>query len=268
MATHHRSARKHCANQRGAGQQRARARAREGAVMLVVLLILLVATASAAVAVSNTQAELQASGNERVAVQTRYVAEAGLTTALAFTQKVDIEGLLKDAVDPKMKHYAEPELRPQAMAMRHTMNSVTRIAANPTLEVMPLSDAVPYTAAAGGGGSGGSAGSGGSGGAAAADDTTGSFGPHQTYGLPPGGFVVDFTDCIPLAGATVPGMSLNDASLESKPITSYSCVLTARGRLEPAGASANNDWTVGGNTKEISVFSSAHDARAEAVITQ
>jgi len=253
MATHRLSANKH------------RARSRDGAVMLVVLLILLVATASAAVSVANTQAELQASGNERIAVQTRYVAEAGLTTALNWAETASMTELLTNSVVPSMKHYAEPELRTVGLHMRHTMASVMKHPGNPALEVMPLSDAVPYTAAGGSGGAG-AGGSGGSGGAPAVDDTTGSFGPHQTYGLGPGGFVVDFTDCITVTGANVGGMWQGEGETA---LTSYSCVLTARGRLEPLGGDGDpRIWKLSAGDKDMSLFSSAHDARAEAIITQ
>ena len=80
---------------------RRRGRSRDGAVMLVVLLILLVATASAAVSVSSTQAELQAAGNERVATQTRYVAETGLATTISWLEMVvQDKNAYKMAMDP------------------------------------------------------------------------------------------------------------------------------------------------------------------------
>jgi hypothetical protein len=52
-------------------------------------------------------------------------------------------------------------------------------------------------------------------------------------------------------------------------VTSYSCVLTARGRLEPPG-DENQRWELGSasEVREIRRFSSAHDARAQAIVTQ
>jgi hypothetical protein len=249
-----------------------RKRAREGAVMLVVLLILLVATASATVSVSNTQAELQASGNERVAMQTRYVAEIGLMTGLTWAERANMARFGEQAptLVPLMKSFAEPAIvAGSGFSMRQTMESMVTVLENPTLEVMPVANAVPHSGSAGGGGAGGTeaAGAGGSGGSGVtppADDTTGSFGPDQKYGLPQGGFVVDFTDCIPVSGVSVGGMSQNEGAAA---VTSYSCVLTARGRLEPPG-DTNQEWTLGSEVREIRKFSSANDARAQAIVTQ
>jgi hypothetical protein len=242
--------------------------------MLVVLLILLVATASATVSVSNTQAELQASGNERVAMQTRYVAEIGLMTGLSWAERANMGRFGEQAATlvPAMKSFAEPEIATgSGFSMRHTMESLTSVLENPMLEVMPVTGAVPHTGSAGGGGAGGtvSAGAGGSGGAGGtppADDLTGSFGPDQKYELPQGGFVVDFTDCIPVSGVSVGGMSQNEGA---PAVTSYSCVLTSRGRLSPPG-DEDQEWKMGTSSEKryIRRFSSAHDARAQAIVTQ
>ncbi len=263
----------HAANEHGS--TRRRRRAREGAVMLVVLLILLVATASATVSVSNTQAELQASGNERVAMQTRYVAEIGLMTGLTWAERANMASFAEQAAIPdrvpSMKSFAEPAIvAGSGFSMRHSMESMVTVLENPTYEVMPVANAVPPSGSAGAGGAGGTdaAGAGGSGGSGAtppADDTTGSFGPNQKYVLPQGGFVVDFTDCIPVSGVSVGGMSQNEGAAA---VTSYSCVLTARGRLEPPG-DTNQVWKVGATEeREIRRFSSANDARAQAIVTQ
>lgn len=249
---------------------RARARAREGAVMLVVLLILLVATASAAVSVSNTQTELQSAGNERVAMQTRYVAEAAITSSLAWVDKIQerFHGVLRPAAGNELAFYPEPEIAPGKLIGMATIENVAAEQKNNT-EVAVLSDAVPYVSAGtgGSGGAGGTvaAGTGGAGGSAGSpaptSDTTGSFGPEQSYGLTPQAFIVHFTDCVKAPGALAPGEDLREGALGPM---AYHCVVTARGRLEPAGGGQTADWTFGSGGKNFSqrVFASAHDARA------
>ena len=250
-------------------RRRARAaRSEEGAVMLVVLLILLVATASAAVSVANTQAELQAAGNERVAMQTRYVAEAGMATTLSWIVQLSNKNAFTKtfrswSTPPDMDHYAEPMIVNGAEthhAQRTVMDAQLGMQQNPADEVPPLSNAVPLSGAGSGGG-GGSSGSGGSGGST--PDTTGSFGPKQGYGLPSRGYVVDITDCQVAANALTPG-SLVAGGSTSAPTGAFYCVMTGRGRLDPIGSAAERSWTLGGSrTFKQGLYSSAHDARAE-----
>jgi hypothetical protein len=79
--------------------------------------------------------------------------------------------------------------------------------------------------------------------------------------------VLDFTDCHEVSAVNVPGMW--QGSGPGSPLISMACVVTARGRLEPLGGpGTEHSWTVGGDVKLIRVFSSAHDARAEAIFTQ
>jgi hypothetical protein len=132
---------------------------------------------------------------------------------------------------------------------------------NPTVEVSPLSNAAPLSGA-GSGGSGGASGSGGTGGGGATPDTTGSFGPNQGYGLPPGGYVVDITDCQIAANALTPG-SVVAGGTGSVATGAFYCVMTGRGRLDPIGSAAERSWTLGARTFRQGVYSSAHDARAE-----
>lgn len=263
---------------RAARRMRA-ARSRQGAVMLVVLLILLVATATGAVAIADTTSELQSAGNERVATQTRYVAETGIATTISWVDTLSGSGQWLEtfnawAIPPSMERCAEPEIPATHThhASRTTMDVQMALQQNPTQEVAALNDAVPYVAAAGSGGSGGAAGSagaaggGGSGGSAgSSEDTTGSFGPQQTYGLPAGGFVVDITDCQVVPGTLTPGSVVGGGSA-SYDVVTFHCVLTSRGRLEPSGGSTESQWTLGGaKTYRQRVFSSAHDARAEII---
>ena len=163
-----------------------------------------------------------------------------------------------------MEHYAEPEiptvLSQQHHATRALMASELAWQKNPSVEVAPLSDAAPLnTSAETGGGGGGSGGSGGS-----SSDTTGSFGPNQGYGLPPGGYVVDITDCQVAVNALTAG-SLVAGGTGTSPTGSFHCVVTARGRLDPIGSAAERSWALGTRTVKQGVYSSAHDARAEII---
>lgn len=60
----------------------------EGAVMLVVMLVVLIVTATAMFAIHSTMFELRAAGAQRRAMQTQYVAEGSLTTALAMVDNL------------------------------------------------------------------------------------------------------------------------------------------------------------------------------------
>lgn len=71
----------------------ARRRRREGAVMLVVMALLLVVTATATLAMHSTSIELRATGNARQRMQTRYVAEGALTSAVTMIEQSGPEPL-------------------------------------------------------------------------------------------------------------------------------------------------------------------------------
>ena len=75
--------------------------------------------------------------------------------------------------------------------------------------------------------------------------------------------MVHFTDCVKAPGALSPGMDMR----ESSKYIVYHCVVTSRGRLEPAGVSVEQDWTLGsgGKVYKQSKFASAHDARATVI---
>jgi hypothetical protein len=236
--------------------------------MLVVLLILLVATASAAVSVSNTQTELQSAGNERVAMQTRYVAEAAITASLAWVNIIQerFNVALRPAAGNELAGYPEPEVAAGKLIAMATIENVAAEQQNND-EVPAMSDAEPYVSTGGSGGSGGSAGSveppepppp-----APAPSDTTGSFGPEQSYGLTPAAFIVHFTDCVKAPGALAPGEDLREGA--AGPMA-WHCVATARGRLEPGGGATEQEWNFSaGKTFKQRVFASAHDARATIV---
>ncbi len=232
---------------------------REGAVMLVVMLILMVATASAAVAVHTTQSELHAAGQDRMALQARYVSEAAIVTTTAWVDRAGFSGdLLKiwlrwqNAAPPDLTVFGEAPLLASDRhyaARTHEAEQIELLTAN---EVAPLS--LP-SANAGIGTPVDPAG-------------LGSFGPRQAYVLPQDatsgqfiGYVVDLTDCIPAPTASTPGNQLNSTSGGLVPVQFY-CVLTAHGRLALPGAPSTRKWTFGAAVYNQDEFASAHDSRA------
>ncbi|MDQ3031727.1 MAG: hypothetical protein M3Y87_04865 [Myxococcota bacterium] len=63
------------------------AREREGAAMLVVMLLLMIVTATATFAMHTTSVELRSTGHSRQRMQTRYVAEAALTSSMTMLEQ-------------------------------------------------------------------------------------------------------------------------------------------------------------------------------------
>ena len=92
------------------------ARAREGAAMLIVMLVLLMTTGVAVFAVHTTTAEIRAAGAARQALQTQYVAESGLMSAVAYSELIQPAGVelaLQQSTPPStgyMAQFFEPEL--------------------------------------------------------------------------------------------------------------------------------------------------------------
>jgi hypothetical protein len=239
---------------------------REGAVMLVVMLILLVATASAAVAVHTTQSELHAAGQERLALQTRYVSEVAIMTTTSWIDQLgdDFQGIwdrwaTKPA--PDLTRYGEA---PFTADTRH--NAIRTGEYEQT--GLPQYIQPPLWLGGGAAGSGGGGG-GGSGGASAPADPSGigTFGPRQAYGLPSDptsgqflGYTVDVTDCVQAPPAYTPGMQIgSNAGLVP---TQFYCTLTARGRVVLPGAPAQRGWTFGGSIYNQDPFMCAQDSRA------
>jgi hypothetical protein len=257
-------------------RRRARAHARrEGAVMLVVMLILMLATASAAVSVHTTQSELQAAGEERIALQSRYASEAAMMSTISMIDMLGDSGQWLDVwrewnklPAPQMYRYAEPEIDPgnRHQAMRTSLGQETRL--QTSTEIAPLNG--PQSASGGSGGGGGSGGSGGTGGSSGSGvplDTLGSFGPRQAYGLPPEGYVVDVTDCAIAPAGHTPGAPVGGGTGSLKVVQFY-CVLTARAHIQLPGAAAVRNWTFGAFTYAQDPYTSEHDSRATILTPQ
>jgi hypothetical protein len=239
---------------------------REGAVMLVVMLILLVATASAAVAVHTTQSELHAAGQDRLALQTRYVSEVAITATASWIDQLgeDFQGVLDKwsaRPAPDLTRFGEPALTAE------TRHNALRTGA---YEQSGLPQYVKSPVWLGGGSAGsGTGGAGGSSGSSAPVDPSGigTFGPRQAYGLPSDptsgqflGYTVDVTDCVAAPPAYTPGMPIGGQG-GLVPQQLY-CTLTARGRVVLPGNPAQRQWTFGGSTYNQDPFMCAQDSRA------
>lgn len=236
---------------------------REGAVMLVVMLILLVATASAAVAVHTTQSELHAAGQDRLAMQTRYVSEVAIMTTTSWIDQLgdDFQGIwdswsTKPA--PDLTRFGEPPLTPNVRHNAIRTGEYEQIA----MPAPPNGQFIKPPLWLGGGSSG-------TGGSAAPADPSGigTFGPRQAYGLPSDatsgqflGYTVDVTDCVQAPPALTPGMQIGGrAGLVP---TQFYCTLTARGRVVLPGNAAQRQWTFGGSIYNQDPFMCAQDSRA------
>ena len=105
--------------------------AREGAAMLIVMLVLLMTTGVAVFAVHTTTAEIRAAGAARQALQTQYVAEAGLMSAIAYSELIQPAGVelaLQRSAPPAsgyMAQFFEPELAPNKRNYRLYLADLT-----------------------------------------------------------------------------------------------------------------------------------------------
>ncbi|AKF03265.1 pilus assembly PilX family protein [Sandaracinus amylolyticus] len=70
-----------------------RTKRRDGAAMLVVMALLLIVTATATLAIHSTSVELRGTGNARQRMQTRYVAEGALVSAMTMIEQSGPEPL-------------------------------------------------------------------------------------------------------------------------------------------------------------------------------
>ena len=87
-------------------------RRREGAAMLVVMALLLVVTATATLAMHSTSIELRSSGNARQRMQTRYVAEGALVSAMTMIEQSGPEPLslsIERSIRGSAPRYLAPE---------------------------------------------------------------------------------------------------------------------------------------------------------------
>jgi hypothetical protein len=260
-------------------------------VLLVVLLIIMMATASAMLALHTVQSELRASGNQRVALQTRAVADAALVTTIAWVDLLGSTNQWLATLDawrsgangsPDMLNYPEPAiiLAPNANATQGFASRTTMAAqrhlhiaeANEVGVVCNQPDGASGSGGSGSSGSGGAGGGSGSGGSSSASDDgcdssfdqanlVGSFGPQHAYEVPDVGYVVDITDCMLAPAALAPGSPLGGGS--SYDVIAFNCTVTARGRLEITDGSTRS-WDYGSTTPGYTqrVFESANDSRA------
>jgi Tfp pilus assembly protein PilV len=265
---------------------RRRSARQQGAVLLVVLLVIMMATASAMLALHTVLSELRASGNQRVALQTRGVADAAMVTTIAW---IDLLGSTNQWLStlemwrtngpPDMGAYPEPAIDPiltHGFASRTTMAAQRHLniaAANEVGVVCNQGAGASGSGGSGGSGSAGAGGGGGSGGSSSASgdgcdssfdqaNLVGSFGPHPGYAVSDVGYVVDITDCMLAPAALAPGSPLGGGS--SYDVIAFNCTVTARGRLEIDATTRS--WNYGSTPAYTQrVFESANDARATIV---
>jgi hypothetical protein len=255
------------------GKRRRKHARDEGAVMLVVMLILMIATAGAAVSVHTTQSELQAAGQDRLALQTAYLSEAAIMTTTAWIDKIGNGSSWQKVWDgwgaqppPDMAAYGEPAIDVSDLnAYRHhasrTAATDQMFSQDPTIEFPPVTESGASGSGGGGGGSGGAT--------TNFSDASGlgSFGPRQAFGLDsaggigPVGYVVDITDCFKAPSTFSPGNVVGGGP-GLTPHQFY-CVLTAHGRIQlPTADRRAREWTFGGAVYSQDMFMSAHDSRA------
>jgi hypothetical protein len=245
-----------------------------GAVMLVVMLILLTATAMGGVALQATQHEVRAAGYNRLAVQTQYVAEAAMSTTLAWIDATSLNGSFYQNQlrvwgtgthpTPEMWRFGEPEISTTNRAWANRTQWEQQIAyfepagGQSGVGTAPLT--VPGGAVQGGN---------------FATDAIGTFGPKSAY--TPGAertdiapatmvdYVVDLYDCQQLPVTASAGSQVNQGGNALQQVQFY-CVITARGRSYSAGASTQT-WTLPGttNTYQPSRFQSTHDCRGTVI---
>jgi hypothetical protein len=262
--------------------RRARKR-QEGAVMLVVMLILMIATASAAISVQSTASEINASGQERVAVQSRYASEAAMMSTISWIDLLGNSGQWvgvlqfwagQTAPPAMLPNYAEPAIPPnnRHMASRSTMQQQLALP-RANGEIPPLSEAEATGTGGGGGasgsGAGGSTGSGGSTAPAAFSDPVGSFGPRQAYGPQPEGYVVDINDCAQAPSGLSPGAPVGGGTGSLK-VAQFYCVLTAHVRIGLPAGGGSEHWEFGNAALSYDKdrFENEHDSRATILTPQ
>lgn len=248
---------------------RARGRRQEGAVMLVVMLLLMMATAAAAMSVQATQYELQAAGNERQALQTRYISETVAMTTVSWFDKVfdPVTGggftrfydTCTSQAPPAMWRYGQPEVDTTTQsACRLSWLGMRMIDPQTATEVGPLSTPVSASQTVPEG--------------QATPDYLGSLGPRQAYRPqlafnPAQGpdFVTDIV-CRPEiveAGTVVAGSTTGTRTRR------YYCVVTARASTVQPGIDANpaaldpleRGWALSGQTVQQNPFSTYHEMR-------
>ena len=230
--------------------------------MLVVMLLLMMGTAAAAMSVQATQYELQAAGNERQALQTRYVAETvSLTTVTWFDKVFDpntgggftrFYDTCTSQAPPGMWRYGQPEVDTTTQsACRLSWLSMRAIDPQASTEVGPLSTPVSITQTVTQG--------------QATPDYLGSLGPRQAYrpqlAFPDPNLGPDFVTDIVCRPEVVEAGTVVAGGTTTTRTRRYYCVVTARAGTQLAAAAMNRSWSVSGQTFAQNAFSTYHEMR-------
>ena len=176
----------------------------EGAVMLVVMLVVLMVTATAMFAIYSTTYELRSAGTFRQAMQTQYIAEGGVTTAMALIDTMgaaSIDQAMQRSPVPAGRQFAAEEPA-YIQSTPHFRVYSTDFLTLPSVVSQPVETNV---AAAGGS----------------------SLGSHLGYAP---SYVIDIDDSY-RPGMSIAGMSVTGDS----PVSYRVWTITARGRTAPVG---------------------------------
>lgn len=119
-----------------ASKKRIRAQRREGAAMLIVMMMLLASTATAMFAVHATTQESRIAGLYRQYMQTQYVAESAMTSALVTVDVMGPASLLAamDQSTPPSMAGLEPDLLPNKDGYRMVFDDFSSYASSMPIE--------------------------------------------------------------------------------------------------------------------------------------
>lgn len=184
--------------------RRARRPREEGAVMLVVMLVVLMVTATAMFAIYSTTYELRSAGTFRQTIQTQYIAEGGVTTAMALIDTMgaaSIDQAMQRSPVPAGRQFA-PEEPAYIQSTPHFRVYSTDFLTLPSVVAQPVETNI---AAAGGS----------------------SLGSHLGYAPT---YLIDIDDSY-RPGMSIAGMSVTGDS----PVSYRVWTITSRGRTAPIG---------------------------------
>ena len=172
--------------------------------MLVVMMVVLIVTATAMFAVYSTTYELRSAGTFRQAMQTQYVAEGGVTTAMAYIDSVGarrVDQTMEQGPTPAARQFTQEEPA-YAQSTPHLRLYLSDFATMANVVSQPIEN----SATASGGSSLGS---------------TLAYAPD---------FLIDMDD------KYRPGMTIAGMSVTGDAVTSYRVwTITSRGRTRPLG---------------------------------
>jgi len=220
--------------------------------MLVVMMVLLMGTVGATIAMDATRNGLRSAAHQRTGIQTKYMAEAVLLSAIARVDILGGAGFQAEYIDPWktkpppiMTGFGEPSIVPvqdhdTARMYAEALCANPHADEGPPAQVAGAPASVPTTVCTPDG-----------------TDLSGTIGPGNAW--EPLRYLVDIYDCAAVS-SLIPGEA------QGKTAESLRCVLTARARSGVAAAvslpQTTRDWNMSGGTYYQSTHQAAHDAQA------